>query len=554
MHNEYAHHEVDWPKIEGLYNEAQTSFSQMQYKLQEATRLSVAGRDFFYEWSPDSGIDKQRYIFDNTAKEAAWDFVNSLEELLFPEQFVTFEVGENVPAKLRPQMALELERLTAEYHQLLGQTSFKTAISESLSDVAVSTGFIEIHENRTGYNLQNPISFKCSPMCKTYFTEVNGLIVNTWRENNEYFGSLKTRYSFVDWSHSNYKEGDLVTVMDCCVYQPRNELDFEPFVYYIAESKGSAVGSVLYCERRSYPTRFGFGTDKFPIGTYREGQILKILPTIRMANGIAEMNWISIQYNSMPIMMYDPTRFENPALVRIVPGAQLKINNLSENPLGMQSPPAAPIPFQLNADASERKLESLQSRIETALFSVGAPDTPVRSATEISIQEGARQKGLGRICRRLRPELVDQLVMYSVKAFRRMGYLVRDDPTKSFILNGGDITLTYNNIFTNADYLETVNNINTYRESLQPWVGPELAMQSVDLAKLPEALAKRLNLPAGLVKTPEEIAAIIATAQQASQEANQQAQTTNITQLSQAQAQAHQPVLPSPTGPLSGVA
>ena len=73
MHDKYADYDVEWSKIEALYGEAQTSFSQMQYLLQEATRLSVAGRDYFYEWSPDSGLDKQRYIFDNTAKEAAWD-------------------------------------------------------------------------------------------------------------------------------------------------------------------------------------------------------------------------------------------------------------------------------------------------------------------------------------------------------------------------------------------------------------------------------------------------------------------------------------------------
>lgn len=545
--------DIDFKKINSLYKEGKNSFSQMSGILQEATRLTFSNREFFYEQSPDTGEDKERYIFDNTAQMAGNNFVDVIQENLFSDQFFTFEVGENVPQERRSALRDELKRITKEYHNLIKETNYKTALNGALSDVAVSTGFLEIIENRNTYNKKSPISFIDSPMSKTYFTEVDGNIINTWRENNAYFSSLKLRYPFVNWENAPYKDDDLVSILDCCVYQPRSNDDKEPFIYYITDGGGESSDlqkKIYFLERRSYPIRFGFGTSKYSIGTYRQGQILKLLPEIRMVNGIAEMNWIAIQYNSMPIMMVDPSQLENPSMLDIVPGTTIKMNELASNPLGQPRPPAQAIPFNINSQSSQLQLENLQQRIEMGLFATSSPDEKVRSATEVNVLDNSRTKGISRVCNRLKDELCDQFIVYTVKAFRRMGYLVRDNPMEEFDLNSGDINIVYNNIFSKTDDLDTINSINEYRGIMQAFAGPEMTMQTINMADLPETIAEKLNLPVELVKSPVEITAMLKSAKQA----QQQQQAQNATQISQADAQKQPSAEQSPqVNPLQGM-
>ena len=537
---------IDWKKINVLHNDAKNSFHQMEGILQKAMRLTFPGRNYFNQSSEDAGDDKQKYIFDNTAQYAANVFVNSLSELLFPNQFFKFEVGVNVPIQRRESMQKELDRLTHEYHQLINQTFYKNSITESLSDAAVSTGFIEIRENKGGYGLTNPISFHSSPLCKTYFVEHNDMIVSTWRENETKFHSIKSKYPYVNWSTVNYKDDDLIKIIDGCVYNPRSEDDEEPFVFYLDDSDDDS--NPFYHERRSYPSRFGFGMDRFAIGSYRNGQILKILPNICTVNSIAEMNWLAIQYNSMPLMLVQPERFENPAMLRLTPGSTIKINDHAAIPSQGTSPPAMQVPFNLNSQDSETRLSALQESIAMALFAVSPPSEKVRTATEVSMQDNSRTQGIARASRRLKGELLDQFIKYSVKGFRRNGFMVRDNPAEKFVIDDDNIAICYNNIFTNSDDMNVVNSINTYRESIQPWVGEQLGMQTLDMAKLPDELANRLNLPVGLVRSENEVSQMIKvmekSAQQQQQVANQQADQEQVQNQASPSGQESQPVNP----------
>ena len=57
--------DVDWKQISVLHSDAVNRFNQMQRLLQEATRLTFPGRNYFYQYSEDACNDKQQYDFDN---------------------------------------------------------------------------------------------------------------------------------------------------------------------------------------------------------------------------------------------------------------------------------------------------------------------------------------------------------------------------------------------------------------------------------------------------------------------------------------------------------
>lgn len=541
---------TDWKAVKQLHDQADSNFGQMQKLLQECMRLTFPGRNFWYQSSPDAGNDKETYIFDNTAKFAANIFVSSLSELLFPKQFFSFVVGEDVPMTKRAALKIELERLTSEYHKLIEQTFYKTSISEALADTAISTGFLEIRENKGGYNLTHPISFHASALCKTRFLEHDGCIVSTWLDEETYFYAAKNKYPYVDWSQVSYQDSDLVSIVDGCVYMPRDDEDKSPFIFYVCE-RGKDE-KPLYSERRDYPYRFGFGMDKYAIGDYRQGQVLKMLDTIRMANAIAEMNWIAIQYTSMPIMLTRPEFFENPAMTRLVPGATIKLNSYSALP-GQPFPQVAyQVPVNLNSQSSQLQLESFQQNIMNAFFATPTPsaNTKVRTATEIDILNNARVQGINRSARRLKGELLDQFIRYSTKAFRRAGYLVRDNPKENFTIDSENIAIEYHNIFEQSENLEVMQNLETYRQSIQAWAGEEMAIQTIDMAMLPSSLAEYLNLPVGLVKSEAQLTKVLKAAQKAAQQQAEEAQQQ--AQVAQGQ-QPPQPQNSAPVNPLSNL-
>lgn len=516
---------VDWKLVDVRYTNAKNSFNNMQKLMEEAMRLSMPQRNFFYDKTRDGGDDKEQYIFDNTAKLASFNFVNTLRQALLPKNFFRFVPGDNVPKSQKNALAGELARLTVEANNLLYRSALNNAASEALSDAAVSSGFIQIDENIKCSTTYKKVNFSCAPLCKVYFQEDAGLITSTWREVQDILYNIKKQFYFVNFDAEGMDDGSEATVIEGCVYMPRYEEDKEPFIYYL-KWDDEEEEEVLYQERRSYPLRFGFGFDRYAFGNFRMGPIMKLLPSIRMANSIAELNFLGLQYNSLPIMGIRPEMFENPQMTRLVPGATIKLNSLS-TPANAQVQPAFQIPIQINSQASQLQLQSIQNVINTQLLNYPIPDPQdkVRTATEVNQIKQQVSQWISAFGGRLKMEMLDQLVIYATRAFRRSGFLVRDNPKKAFEVDFDNIAIEYNNAITDADSIDQIQALDNYRSIMQSWFGPQMALAAVDVSQIPKMVGDDLALPPTLYKSPEAVQALLKQMQSGvAQQQQQQAQ------------------------------
>jgi hypothetical protein len=198
-------------------------------------------------------------------------------------------------------------------------------------------------------------------------------------------------------------------------------------------------------------------------------------------------------------MFYDADSYFNPYSVRQWAGAMIVRQPQGRNPIEALQMPTYPeiMPkIQHLIDVIQRGFQ---------VDPLGELQTPVRSATEVSIRENRAQRTSATDISRLINELPKQIFDVSAKILSERRLLTKN---RGALLNANSkkLRFDYKSPLYDLQKQEDLNHFITNMQIKGQFYGPGAAVASTKLDKVNEFLTDKLNLPHSLFATDEELA------------------------------------------------
>jgi hypothetical protein len=212
-------------------------------------------------------------------------------------------------------------------------------------------------------------------------------------------------------------------------------------------------------------------------------------------------------------MFYDAGSYFNPYSVRQWAGAMIARQPNGRNPLEALQMPEYPDVYQ--------QIIHMQETIQKGFMvdPLGEIQTPVRSATEVSIRENRAQRTASTDISRLINELPRQVFEVAAKILNARGLLLKPKE----VIPGFDpkqLKFAFQSPLYDLQNQSDLNHFITSMQIKQQFWGQSAPMISTDMFEANRFINEKLNLPAKLAVSDDKMKATLAQAAQQQQELN----------------------------------
>lgn len=462
----------------------------------------------------DVGKPVSNQIWDNTAMLAAYQRANDLHALLLPKDRVWGKMV--LDAHLFDEAAIkQAQPLVDEVNDrilfYLNQSNLARIISSSNLDLVGGTAavWVESIDDNT------PLYFRSIPAVALYIEYSTDDVLNTcWyqckmtgRQILEAFPKYRGtgRMALVD------KPDELQTV----IYGQIKESEEKFHIYAVLEIDPFTM---LWEAERNYPQIIIYRDRVRPGESDGRGIGLDMLPTIRDLNRVVEYTRKNLAFTANPPMFYDNDKFFNPYSVRQWAGAMIARRPGGGNPLQALEMPKSPEVME--------HIKLLQETIKLGfqVDPLGEINTPVRSATEVSIRENRAQRTSATDISRLINELPRQIFEVAGKILAERRLLTKKGDANKF--NAKKMRFDFQSPLFDLQKQDDLNHFITFAQTLQQFYGEGALNAVLEEVDVKDFLQDKLNLPAKIFRSDAKIAQIMAAVQQQAAQASLPKPTT----------------------------
>lgn len=481
--------------------------------LQEGFDYAIPHRETFY--THQRGQERNTHLYDSTAIEGVKEFVSRVQSTVIPpwRQWTKLRPGSLMPEELQddPELQEQLDNATRTFFTYLNHSNFSVQSAEALMDYAVSTGCLLFDEGDD----QNPFSFQAIPLAEVYIEEGPTTLVETvWREHEPLCRNLPHLYRDPDLGDELKKKAKdqpnaRVTVIEGVIYVP--ELGDDPYLAVAIEKKKKRV---LWATQYRTTPWVVFRAPTVPGEVYGRGAVLDVLPDIKSANKMVELILKRAAYSVSGVYTAAADGILNPYTIRLEPGIVIPVGS---NDSGNRSLDILPMGGEPNF--ASLVLEDLRNNIKKALFNnMRRAEGPVKSATEIAIDNRELLEHMGASFGRLQTEFVERIVK------RGVDILVRKGLIPPITINGAEITLQHTSPLARAQDMEEIESIQQYLMVMGQvaQIDPQAFAMNVQVNEIGREVGQRLGIPASLMVGEDE--------QQERMDAQEEAQAAMVQQ------------------------
>ena len=237
---------------------------------------------------------------------------------------------------------------------------------------------------------------------------------------------------------------------------------------------------------------------------------IDMMPTIIDLNRIMEYSRKNMAFKANPPMFYDAGTYFNPYSIRQWAGAMIARQPTGRNPLEALQMPEYPDVYQ--------QIVHMQEIIQKGFMvdPLGEIQTPVRSATEISIRENRAQRTASTDISRLINELPRQIFEVSAKILNGRGLLLKP---KEVIPGFEPSTLkfAFQSPLYDLQNQTDLNHLITSMQVKQQFFGQSAPLISMDILEVNRFIMEKLNLPGKLSVSDDKFKETLEAAAQAEQ-------------------------------------
>ena len=471
------------------YKEAQSIKDHWKDRFEEAYEYCLPNRESFYDESP--GQRRTDKIFDETAVVGVQEFASRLQAGIVPTfaRWADFQAGSEIPPEQKPEINLELDKITDYVFQILQTSNFNQEIHEAFMDLAIGTGVMLVEEG----DAINPIKFSSIPLTRVCL-------------NNGPDGAIDTVY------RTRYCKPDEINILYPKAVLPEN---FDPLrqtkkikiveaVYKIYEPNVEKYKLCVVMEDPKHilfeETYTGEGANPYLVfrwnkasgEVYGRGPVFNAMAAIKTCNLTIELILQNAQMSVSGVYTYEDDGVINPDNISLVPGSLI--------PVAPGSRGLTPIQAASNFDVAQLVLNDMRANIKKALYmeALGKPEGTPMTATEVSERMADLSRQIGASFGRLQSELINPLLRRIIRILSKQG---RIDIPK---VNGREVKIAPRSPLAQAQHLQDVADVTRFNEIIAGTFGPQMINLIVDQNATAKYLAEKMNLPEKLIRDEEE--------------------------------------------------
>lgn len=493
-------------KVYKRYTDAKGNWDNWRSIYDEAYAYAIPQRD---PWPQDmvEGRRKNIQVYDITAVNSGRRLVSRLHSSLVPpgEQWFNLEAGENITdSNAKKTLNEYLQNFTDIIFQVLNASNFDIVINEMLQDLIIGTGALMILESD---NKDCPIKCK-SVAVDILYPEADAYdeIKTVFRDFMRVYGrDITTLWPKAKLTQSmQYKlDNDAQVQFDLVegVIWDDDKKD-----YHIVVMEMDTRDYILDVHSKSSPwivARWSKASNE--VGG--RGPVIDALPTIRSLNALVEEILRNVALSTSPPWMAASDGVFNPYLFQIEPNKIIPISRQS-----MGSLPLTKLDVAGDINLSNLEVNDMRMQIKDALFDnpLRPVNAPTETATEIMIRQQQFMEEIGPAFGRLSVELLPKIINRVIYILQKKGYLPAD-----LKIDNTHIAIRYKSPLVRSSQIQKIQNLQNYVSILQPIMGAELTLGSINVNLLPQWLCDKLDVDETLIKSPAEVQLLLDQIQQA---------------------------------------
>lgn len=469
----------------------------------------------------DDGKPVTQQIWDNTAMLSAYQRANDLHGLLLPKDRIWGKLVLD-PHLYEPELIRNAQVVMDEINDriffYLNESNLSRVVSSSNLDLVGGTAAIWVESQSD----EIPLYFRSIPSVALYIEYSSDDVINTC-----WFAQKMTARSILDSypTYSGKLRETLLQEPDEIFTVNFGQIKYSEDSFYIYAVMDDDPHSLLFDRESIYPQIIVYRDRVRPGEAEGRGIGTDMLPTIRDVNLVTQYSRQNMAFKANPPMFYDAGSYFNPNSVRQWSGAMIARNPQGRNPLEALQMPEYPDVLQ----HIMRMQEAIQRGFQ--VDPLGEIQSPVRSATEVSVRENRAQRTSATDISRLINELPKQIYDVCAKILNERGLLVRKRQSIPGF-STRKLKFDYQSPLYDLQNQQDLNHFITNMQIKQQFFGQGAALASANIFEVQDFLTNKLNLPRKLFATDEELKAYIQNMGQ-QQVANQQPQPSPSTAASQ---------------------
>jgi hypothetical protein len=456
----------------------------------------------------DSGKPVTNMIWDNTAMVAAYQRANDLHGLLMPKDRVW---GKYV---LDPHMHDEkdiqkgqivLDKINERIMFYLSESNVDRVVGSSKLDLVGGTGAVWIESPSD----EVPLYFRSIPAVALYIEySSDDLIKNCWYVSKMTGRAVLDTFPDYDGNQKNNLKdnpNDTYSVN-------YGQVEVGENLYYIYAVLDNDPFTVLWDRYSEYRQIIVYRDRVRPGEAEGRGIAMDMMPTIIDLNRIVEYSRKNMAFKANPPMFYDAGSYFNPYSIRQWAGAMIARQPNGRNPLEALQMPEYPDVYQ--------QVLHMQEVIQKGFMvdPLGEIQTPVKSATEVSIRENRAQRTASTDIARLINELPRQVFEVAAKILNARGLLLKPKE----VIPGFDpreLKFAFQSPLYDLQNQSDLNHLITSMQIKQQFAGQAAPLITMNMFEVNRFIMDKLNLPAKLSASDDELKSRLA---QASEQQQQQ--------------------------------
>jgi hypothetical protein len=455
----------------------------------------IPDRDAFnVKWNyRDDGKPVTVQIWDNTAMLAAYQRANDLHALLLPKDRVWGKMILD-PNMFSPEAIVAGKPIMDEVNErilfYLNQSNLARIVSSSNLDLVGGTGAIWVES----IDDETPLYFRSIPAVALYIEYSTDDVLNTCWYQCKMTGRQVMQY-FPDYRGMGYLT--LSAQPDVMYIVMYGQIKMAENNFYLYGVLNIDPFTPLWETERNYNQVIIYRDRVRPGESDGRGIGIDLLPTIQDLNRIVAYDRQNQAFKANPPMFYDNDAYFNPYSVRQWAGAMIARKPGGRNPLE-----ALQMPSYVD---TLKHIQDLRDVIRTGfqIDPLGEINTPVKSATEVSIRENRAQRTSATDISRLINELPKQIFEVAAKILAQRRLITKKGEIGE--INTKKMRFDFQSPLFDLQKQDDLNHFITNLQIKQQFFGQGAAMATVNLAKANEFLTDKLNLPADLFVSEEQL-------------------------------------------------
>lgn len=435
------------------------------------------------------GQQKDEKVFDSTAQDALADYASRMEAQLVPpgREWMKLEAGSDVPDKEKDQVEKDLERISKILFEHINSSNFSSQINESFLDLGISTGALIIEE---GDGIQSSIRFRSAPLAELILERSSlGIVESVWRDLTIQAGDIPNIFPNIDMPDDMKRdvlekpEADYVFI---------EGVSLNPLKRNYTNMVISVKHKKFLFDRVEESSPWVVFRESTTAGeTYGRGRAMRCLSDTKTLNKLMEDYLSAVEIWSNPTYLAEDDGVINPHTSTFKPRTINVVGSVNS---------VATLPASGSPEIAMDLINKLQDSIRKTMLSKpfgNIEETPVRTATEMSIRNADLAETSMSASGRIQTELLERVIARCVYVLSSLGKLPK------FKVNGREASIKFTSpsakIQDEADLAITLR----FMEIMQQ-LPPDLLYMTVKLDMIPKEIAEMLGVSKNLILSDSE--------------------------------------------------